>query len=148
MNAWGIDDGYHDIRGTWHPTEPETRDAILRAMGADPNGFPPDPPVRVVRRGARLPFGAEILMESGETGRVEPGGGTTLPLGYHTARLDRVAMSVSGKKRSLIRRLIAFRLSSEVNWPLTRSAIRSAPASTTPDCVTAFWAWSVSMICC
>ena len=53
-----------------------------------------------------------------------------------------VATSVSGKKRSLMRRLIALRLSSEVNWPETRTATRSGPAWSTPDGDTAFWACS------
>ena len=53
-----------------------------------------------------------------------------------------VATSVSGKKRSLTRRLIALRLSSEVNWPLTRTLIRSGPAWTTPDGAMAFCACS------
>ena len=39
-----------------------------------------------------------------------------------------VATSLSRKKRSLTRRLIALRLSSEVNWPLTRTLMRSGPA--------------------
>ena len=38
-----------------------------------------------------------------------------------------VATSVSGKKRSLMRRLTACRLASDVNCPLTRTLIRSGP---------------------
>ncbi len=56
-----------------------------------------------------------------------------------------VATSLSGKKRSLTRRLMARRLSSDVNWPLTRSEIRSGPACTTPEGCTAFWFCSVSI---
>ena len=46
----------------------------------------------------------------------------------------------------MTRRLIAFRLSSEVNWPLTRTLIRSGPAWITPDGATAFCACSVFRI--
>ncbi len=53
-----------------------------------------------------------------------------------------VATSVSGKNRSLTRRLIALRLSSEVNWPLTRTQMRSGPACSTPDGAIAFCACS------
>ena len=57
-----------------------------------------------------------------------------------------VATSVSGKNRSLTRRLMALRLSSEANCPLTRMVMRSGPACTTPEGVTAFCACRDAMI--
>ncbi len=85
MNTWGIDDGYRDIQGTWHATDPETRGAILASMGVGPRTPLPDPPVRVMRQGVPLPFAAEVTLESGES--VAASAGARLPLGYHDARL-------------------------------------------------------------
>lgn len=85
MNAWGIDDGYNDIKGKWHATDPETHRAILAAMGVRDGDLPPDPPVRVLRHGVPLPFDAEVALEDG-SGLVADVG-TRLPLGYHDARL-------------------------------------------------------------
>lgn len=39
VDEWGITDGYHDIDGTWHPTRPDTRQALRKAMG-DPITLP------------------------------------------------------------------------------------------------------------
>jgi len=39
VDAWGIAAGYHDIEGVWHPTNPDTRQALRDAMG-DPT-IPP-----------------------------------------------------------------------------------------------------------
>lgn len=33
VDAWGITEGYHDIDGVWHPTDPNTREALRQAMG-------------------------------------------------------------------------------------------------------------------
>ena len=54
-DPWGIDDGYFDVAGTWHPTPPETRAALRAAMHGDPGAdAPPAPgrPLWVVRAGA------------------------------------------------------------------------------------------------
>ena len=53
-------------------------------------------------------------------------------------------MSLRRKNRPLMRKLTALRLSSDVNWPETRMAIFSAPASTVPLGWMAFCACSVS----
>ena len=34
-DPWGIDDGYHDVAGTWHATSDDTRSALRAAMGGD-----------------------------------------------------------------------------------------------------------------
>ncbi|MBT9555085.1 MAG: 4-alpha-glucanotransferase [Myxococcales bacterium] len=102
MNYWGIDDGYHDIKGQWHGADPETHAAILAAMGTGGETFPPDPPVRVIRQGIPLPFTAEVTAEDGRTAVVARGS-TALPLGYHTARV----LGANGKAERELRLIIA-----------------------------------------
>jgi 4-alpha-glucanotransferase len=94
-DRFGIDDGYHDARGTAHVTTQETRAALLEAMGvsaaeaAHPESGPP--PVRVVVPGVGTPEspGAEaagdLILEDGSRRSVERGHplAADLPLGYH-----------------------------------------------------------------
>ncbi len=112
-DRFGIDEGYHDARGTAHVTTPETRAALLAAMGVDdaeaggpgteapgteapPNG---PPPVRVVVRGApgaaaaagegRGDLGGDLvgdlILEDGTRWTIERDQAlpAELPLGYH-----------------------------------------------------------------
>jgi 4-alpha-glucanotransferase len=82
----GIAEGYWDIGGVWHATSPETRAALLAAMGDVPESAPP---VRVVRPagGAPLAGPADLRLEDGRTLRLD--GGVLppdVPLGYHALR--------------------------------------------------------------
>jgi 4-alpha-glucanotransferase len=50
-DAWGIDEGYEDAAGDWHDTTPQTRAAILAAMGwTDETASPRD--IKVVYQGS------------------------------------------------------------------------------------------------
>ena len=85
-DAWGIDDGYWDIAGQWHPTSPQTHNAILAAMGGD-GALPPrdDGSVRVVRPGETADVGRGTLkLEDGTTLSVEGHLPPDVPLGCHT----------------------------------------------------------------
>lgn len=42
-DPWGVSEGYHDVDGRWHPTDPQVAAAIHQAFGADGDG-PPEPP--------------------------------------------------------------------------------------------------------
>lgn len=90
-NGWGIDLCYEDANGEWHDTSQETINAILKAMGAEPESLAPprDNSVLVVRAGDQREIGpGSITLESGDkvdvAGRLPP----DLPLGYHTLNLD------------------------------------------------------------
>ena len=80
-DRWGIDDGWIDIAGAWHPTPVATIEAFREAMG-DPAAARP---VRVVRPGSMdvLPGRGHLRLEdgedAGEVDRLPP----DLPLGIH-----------------------------------------------------------------
>jgi len=98
VDAWGIVSGYHDVPGAWHETPPETRAALLSAMGLDgAAGPPPEAPVRVLRRdpgpiphsALRIPHWdgpAELSLEDGTVLRAERALPPDLPYGYHDLR--------------------------------------------------------------
>jgi len=98
VDAWGIVSGYHDVPGAWHETPPETRAALLSAMGLDgAGGPPPEAPVRVLRRdpgpiphsALRIPHWdgpAELSLEDGTVLRAERALPPDLPYGYHDLR--------------------------------------------------------------
>jgi 4-alpha-glucanotransferase len=81
----GIAEGYRDTGGAWHATSPETRAALLAAMGDDPGTVAP---VRVVRsaEGAKLASPAELTLEDGRTLQVAGALPREVPLGYHALR--------------------------------------------------------------
>ncbi|HEX5367649.1 MAG TPA: 4-alpha-glucanotransferase [Acidimicrobiales bacterium] len=85
-DPWGIDDGYVDTTGTWHPTSPETREALRCAMTGDAE-VPPSPPrpLWVVRAGAAEPLlgPCELHLEGGERRPASPALPPDLPIGYH-----------------------------------------------------------------
>lgn len=87
-DRWGIDEGYQDGAGVWHPVEPATRDAILRAMGVDPQRAVDrsHDPVLVVWQGeaTEIRSPGAIVLEDGT--RVDVHGPLLpdLPPGYHT----------------------------------------------------------------
>jgi 4-alpha-glucanotransferase len=91
-DRFGIDDGYHDARGTAHVTTPETRAALLAAMGVHADeatgAESGPPPVRVV--GAGTPqtgddVSGDLILEDGSRRTIERGAPlpSDLPLGYH-----------------------------------------------------------------
>jgi 4-alpha-glucanotransferase len=82
--------GYHDIQGKWRETPPETRKALLAAMGVDPNGgVSPEPArVRILQAGQAVPWPepADLFLEEGTCLRVDRSLPPDLPLGYHELR--------------------------------------------------------------
>src|SRR5687767_13919212 len=66
-DAWGIDDGWSDTAGRWHPAPPETLEAFRAAMGEPDPAGPPGRPVWVVRPGAAdaLPVRSHLRLEDG-----------------------------------------------------------------------------------
>src|SRR6478735_10245218 len=86
-DAWGIDDGYHDVHHQWRATDPVIAAALRQAMGAD--GDEPAPPrgrdVRVVRGGApaRLDRPADVRLEDGTELRPADQLAADLPIGSH-----------------------------------------------------------------
>jgi 4-alpha-glucanotransferase len=84
LQVWGISPGYHDTRGQWHETPPETAAALLDAMRTG-EPVPPDP-AWVLRPGEERPIGGgpwELVTDDGA--RVPAGNRLPpdLPLGYH-----------------------------------------------------------------
>jgi len=87
-DAWGIDDGYWDISGTWHDITPETRRALRVAMGGQRDVDDPPPrtrPVWFVRQGTApaIERPAELVLEDGTQVHAEHAVPPGLPVGYH-----------------------------------------------------------------
>jgi 4-alpha-glucanotransferase len=110
-DAWGIDEGYWDAGGTWHPTSAATAAGLRSAMGATtpepstnghglghghPEGDPsegapavPPPPmtreVRVVRHGSadHIEGARDLVLEDGTELTVDGLLPPDLPVGYH-----------------------------------------------------------------
>lgn len=85
-DAWGIDDGWLDTGGHWHPAPPDTLKAVDAAIGRTDDPQPPGRPVWIVRPGAaeRLNDRCALRLEDGTMlGEVEalP---PDLPLGIHS----------------------------------------------------------------
>jgi len=96
-DRYGIDDRFHDAHGVEHVTSPETRAALLAAMGITPQvgvGAPPPPgsehdAVRVLVPGhfdRALTGPAELVLEDGTSQTVDVELPATLPFGYHQLR--------------------------------------------------------------
>jgi 4-alpha-glucanotransferase len=86
-DAWGIESGFHDIHGTWHPAPPRTVAKVLEAMGAE-GSVPPESAtgeVWVVTAGAPVRCDGEwnLELEDGATLEGLDGLPSDLPLGYH-----------------------------------------------------------------
>jgi 4-alpha-glucanotransferase len=86
-DGWGITEAYDDWRGERHETQPETRRAILAAMGVDASAPAPagDPPVIVIEAensSPALPPG-DLILEDGTVLRVDETFRPELPFGYH-----------------------------------------------------------------
>jgi 4-alpha-glucanotransferase len=84
VDAFGVEEGYEDALGKWRQAPPETRRAIVDAMG-QPDA---EPSVLVTRRGhaQRLSGPAEITLEDGAVLRTNAALPRDLPLGYHMLR--------------------------------------------------------------
>jgi 4-alpha-glucanotransferase len=90
---WGIEDGYHDIRGDWHETSPAIRRQLRVAMGGlgDVEDPPPQTrPVWFVRSGTspRIDRPAELVLEDGTHIKASDRLPPNLPLGYHDLHPD------------------------------------------------------------
>ena len=110
---WGIADGFHDVQGIWHATDPSVAEQIHAAMirspntdaapGADLHGdqLPPSPgadlhgangePLQGLRftrsdTGLSIAGRAELVLEDGTTMEVADALPLGLPLGYHQLR--------------------------------------------------------------
>lgn len=86
-DSWGIDDGWHDTAGGWHPAPPTTQAALREAMGGAAEGDHPPAgrDVWILRpgAGAHLDRPRGVILEDGtDLGSVlhVPG---DLPLGLH-----------------------------------------------------------------
>jgi 4-alpha-glucanotransferase len=86
--AWGVQDGYHDVGGTWHDTPPSAIAAALEAMGAGPDQSTPDAggSTWFVSPGSSpaVEGPAMLTTEGGAVLWVEGELPADLPLGYHT----------------------------------------------------------------
>jgi 4-alpha-glucanotransferase len=87
-DAWGIDDGYHDVAGQWHETPPDTRRALRMAMEGLGDVDDPPPagrPVWFVGQGTAPPIErpADIVLEDGTEVVAHDAVPPDLPLGYH-----------------------------------------------------------------
>ena len=84
MDAWGITDGYWDVDGEWHDTDPEVHAALLRAMGAEGDG-PPAVAYWSVRQGDGhvLQSACALHLEDGTWLPVTDQLAPDLPVGYH-----------------------------------------------------------------
>lgn len=86
-DAWGVDDGWHDTSGCWHPAPEETLAAVARAMGREGDSPypPPGRPVWVVRPGQAHPLEGpcELILEGGDDQGEVLALPADLPLGIH-----------------------------------------------------------------
>jgi 4-alpha-glucanotransferase len=104
-DAWGVDEGYWDAGGTWHPTSASTAAGLRSAMGcaadegADPGAPPATRDVRVLQAGSpgalddlgllgALGEGVadshvELVLEDGTTVDADGALPPDLPVGYH-----------------------------------------------------------------
>jgi 4-alpha-glucanotransferase len=89
VDPWGIETEYTDAWGVSQVTSPETRRALLKAMGAEGESPPPsEPAVVVIRYGqsVRAAKSAELTLEDGTALKVKGKLPPDLPLGYHELR--------------------------------------------------------------
>jgi len=86
-DEWGVADGWWDVDGHWHDTDPDTRAAIRLAQGAaeHPDGPPQDMPTWFVRpdETPSLWSPASLRLEDSTTLAVEGSLPPDLPLGTH-----------------------------------------------------------------
>ena len=91
-DPWGVDDGFVDVDGTWHATNPETAAALRAAMGAAPDQTEPSAGrrIRIATAGSTEPLErpASLVLEDGSEVRVERALPPDLPIGYHDLHSD------------------------------------------------------------
>jgi len=82
---WGIQKRWQDAHDGWHEVSDETVASVLEAMGTDGDGSPPAGRTQFVspRRAPAVEGPADLLLENGETVRIEGPLPAELPLGYH-----------------------------------------------------------------
>lgn len=90
-DPWGIVPGYEDAFGDWTDVDPAVRDALVVAMGGDPDaaGPPSNDAVRVIRTGEtpEVADATAVVLESGEVRTIDGRLPADLPPGYHDLRL-------------------------------------------------------------
>lgn len=88
-DRWGVTDGYWDVQGTWHPTDPATVEALHAAMGVDAATSvarsEAGQPLWLVQQGdaARLISPCELTLEDGTELGVVLQLPPDMPLGDH-----------------------------------------------------------------
>jgi 4-alpha-glucanotransferase len=92
-DAWGIEDGYHDVGGQWHDTAEPARRALRVAPGGLADLADPPPrsrPVWFVRHGTGPPLQrpAQLDLEDGTVLHAHDALPPDLPLGYHDLQPD------------------------------------------------------------
>ena len=101
-DQWGIEEGYADVGGGWHPASAATVAALRASMGAIPDDQdsppPPAPGLRIVRFGdeSSVDDPGELTLEDGSQVKVQGRLPPDLPLGYHDLR------SVAGQETRLV----------------------------------------------
>ncbi|MEO8511501.1 MAG: 4-alpha-glucanotransferase [Chloroflexota bacterium] len=86
LRRLGIVPGFRDAFGRDHEVETAVLDTIAETMGAAPDAAAD--PVRVARRGAALPPGAELVLEDGTTLGSLDAVPLDVPHGYHRLETD------------------------------------------------------------
>lgn len=89
-DGWGVDDGWTDTAGTWHPAPETTLRAIADAIGRGDAADPPGRPVWIVRPGTRevLQRPCGLALEDGTSLGVVRELPPDLPLGLHLLTPD------------------------------------------------------------
>jgi 4-alpha-glucanotransferase len=91
-DAWGVDDGYWDVSGTWHGVADEVADELRASMGAldHPHGPPAGPPLWFVAAGdtPSLHSSARITLEDGGEVLADRHLPPDLPIGHHDLHPD------------------------------------------------------------
>ena len=88
VDAWGIDDGYRDVRGDWHETSDRTRRTLRVAMGGLADVADPPPAMRPVwfvreHEGPAIQRPAILVLEDGAEVHATTHLPADLPIGYH-----------------------------------------------------------------
>lgn len=94
---WGIEPGYHDVRGVWHETAPATAEALLASMGAHDGPEGPAPPAAwVVEAGDAVSVAGDwlLMLEDGTSLEGHATLPPDVPLGYHRLRWDAGAVGL------------------------------------------------------
>lgn len=105
LSAWGIEPGWHDVKGVWHQVSEATAEALAAALGAgtgQPEGTGESTPVWVLRADQAADVGTDWTMVLEDGGMLEGAGHLppNLPLGYHRlAFADRQVLVIVAPER-------------------------------------------------